>query len=552
MYVFRTVGICFACFLAAVLALTSSPAFADDVVLTLKSGGLTIGGRLIDFDGQNYTLESDALGRITVSGDKFACLGTSCPSRASGGNAGKGKANDPPPSPPKGTLRLDGSGALGAKFIPALIRDYAASAGATVMETEGDQGDTVYSLVKGGGTLLAITLKRRTAAAGFAALATHDTDIALADRPISDAEIGDLRQAGFSGMANPGHEHIVGLDGIAVLVSPSNKIGTLSGEDISRIFAGEIADWSALGSDAGKVSIYSADDRSGALETFRSLLLRPYKRELAPDARRFATSAGLAKEVAEDPGGIGFASLAEIGAAKPVRIRDSCGMVHTPSEFSVKAGGYALSRMLYFYTATLENREAADFVNFATSLRGAGALKAAGYIDSGVIAAPFDAFRDRIANALTALPEDFNIDLMRQFTHELGRGERLSATLRFETSGASLDAQSIQQLANAVNFLQKRGLNGRRLILAGFSDSMGLFDQNLELSLKRAGAARDALVAASTGEIRPEDVAVRGYGELMPIACNDTEVGRLKNRRVELWLVPVDQQQGSVVLNKHR
>ena len=138
---------------------------------------------------------------------------------------------------------------------------------------------------------------------------------------------------------------------------------------------------------------------------------------------------------------------------------------------------------------------------------------------------------------------------MRKLMGELGSGERLSATLRFKSLITHLDSQSIQQLANAVIFLQKRGLKGRKLIFAGFSDAMGPFDQNMELSVKRATAARDALVAASTGELRPEDVEVRGYGELLPIACNDTEIGRLKNRRVELWLVPSDQP---IVFNKHR
>jgi phosphate transport system substrate-binding protein len=344
---------------------------------------------------------------------------------------------------------------------------------------------------------------------------------------------------------------MVGRDGIVVFVAPGNKVHTLSAEEVSKIFAGEITDWSALGGDPAKINIYSAGDKSGTFQTFRSLVLRPYKRELAAGALRVPSNAQLAKDVADDPGGIGFASFAEIGVAKPIRIRDSCGLIHMPSEFAVKSGAYSLSRYLYFYTTDLDNSDAAAFINYATSLRAADAVREAGFIDSSVTSAPFETFRDRIANSLSAPPEDFNMDLMRKLMNELGSGERLSVTLHFESLIANLDSQSIQQLANAVIFLQKRGLKGRKLILAGFSDAMGPFEQNMELSLKRATAARDALIAASTGELKPEDVEVRGYGELLPIACNDTEAERLKNRRVELWLVPADQP-GPVVMNKHR
>jgi phosphate transport system substrate-binding protein len=239
------------------------------------------------------------------------------------------------------------------------------------------------------------------------------------------------------------------------------------------------------------------------------------------------------------------------GLAKPVRIRNSCGLIEVPTEFAVKDGSYSLARNLYLYTASAESKAIADFVTYATSLRAAGALKEAGFIDSGIIAAPFATFGDRVANALDAAPEDFRLDLMRQLMNDLGLGERLSATLHFETQIAKLDSQSVQQLANAVIYLQKRGLRGRKLILAGFSDAMGPFEQNMDLSLKRASAARDALISASTGELKPEDVEVHGYGELLPIACNDTEAGRLKNRRVELWLVPSGQT-SSVVTSKRR
>jgi flagellar motor protein MotB len=62
-------------------------------------------------------------------------------------------------------------------------------------------------------------------------------------------------------------------------------------------------------------------------------------------------------------------------------------------------------------------------------------------------------------------------------------------------------------------------------------------------------AVRDGMLLAANGALKPEAIEVQAYGELMPVACNDTEEGRQKNRRVEIWLVPADGPR-PVVLTK--
>ena len=79
-------------------------------------------------------------------------------------------------------------------------------------------------------------------------------------------------------------------------------------------------------------------------------MLKPYKRSISSDAKRFESNIELAKAVAADRGGIGIASFAELGIAKGLAIKDTCGLVHQPSEFSVKTNEYPLSRNLYLYT----------------------------------------------------------------------------------------------------------------------------------------------------------------------------------------------------------
>jgi OOP family OmpA-OmpF porin len=70
-----------------------------------------------------------------------------------------------------------------------------------------------------------------------------------------------------------------------------------------------------------------------------------------------------------------------------------------------------------------------------------------------------------------------------------------------------------------------------RVAVAGHTDWIGADDYNKDLSYRRARAVKDYLVSKGVAADRME---VRGFGESRPIADNESEAGRAKNRRVEL------------------
>lgn len=74
--------------------------------------------------------------------------------------------------------------------------------------------------------------------------------------------------------------------------------------------------------------------------------------------------------------------------------------------------------------------------------------------------------------------------------------------------------------------------------VAGHTDSTGSGEYNQRLSEWRAHAVARELLSNSVEQQR---MLVIGYGEGAPVASNDTESGRQKNRRVELTLVPVTE-----------
>ena len=70
------------------------------------------------------------------------------------------------------------------------------------------------------------------------------------------------------------------------------------------------------------------------------------------------------------------------------------------------------------------------------------------------------------------------------------------------------------------------------LVLMGFSDSVGAVVKNTDLAMRRAKAVERELVSRGIAVM-----AVESYGELLPVANNDTDAGRERNRRVEVWVI---------------
>jgi OOP family OmpA-OmpF porin len=88
--------------------------------------------------------------------------------------------------------------------------------------------------------------------------------------------------------------------------------------------------------------------------------------------------------------------------------------------------------------------------------------------------------------------------------------------------GTSLLDEVLDALASAPDDI--------RIEIAGHTDNAGSESENLLLSQRRAQAVLDYLVANGQD---PERFEIIGYGESQPIASNDTEDGRARNRRIE-------------------
>jgi outer membrane protein OmpA-like peptidoglycan-associated protein len=123
-------------------------------------------------------------------------------------------------------------------------------------------------------------------------------------------------------------------------------------------------------------------------------------------------------------------------------------------------------------------------------------------------------------DTLTTFLNSKDVTLNRSFTFD---------ELQFDPGSATLSPVSDRQLEQLAAVL--KAYRTVLISVAGHTDNTGDPSANLRLSAQRAAAVKRALVGQGVAAAR---VADEGFGSERPIASNDSEGGRAKNRRVEL------------------
>jgi len=103
--------------------------------------------------------------------------------------------------------------------------------------------------------------------------------------------------------------------------------------------------------------------------------------------------------------------------------------------------------------------------------------------------------------------------------------------LKFETNKSVLLPEATKSLDKLLGLVAK--LNKYKLVISGHADDVGEKERNLALSKERANAVMNYLIKKGIPKTRLSAV---GYGDTKPLASNDNDKGRSKNRRVEIQL----------------
>jgi phosphate transport system substrate-binding protein len=121
------------------------------------------------------------------------------------------------------------------------------------------------------------------------------------------ALIGDLSR-NMKDEEKPGDYEIVpiAIDGIAIAVNKDNKVTNLTGDQITKIFTGEITNWKDVGGADQKITVLGREAASGTRDGFESIFKCSKKCKYAAE---LSSTGEVVTKVSSDKGAIGYVSL---------------------------------------------------------------------------------------------------------------------------------------------------------------------------------------------------------------------------------------------------
>ncbi len=151
----------------------------------------------------------------------------------------------------------------------------------------------------------------------------------------------------------------------------------------------------------------------------------------------------------------------------------------------------------------------------------------------GIAGAGVGAYMDKQERELRERTRGTDVEVTRQGDDLL---LNIPSGINFAYNSASVQPQFRATLDKVASVLAD--YNQTYVDVYGHTDSSGSDAYNQDLSERRATSVADYL---SSHGVQPARIATRGFGETQPIESNETESGRAANRRVEIKIVPVSQ-----------
>ncbi len=281
-----------------------------------------------------------------IAGAAIVAAATGCSGTATSSVAGTSSAAGTSASEASSTAAEELSGTLSMNGSTSMEKVIKAVNGAFM---EKNKGVTVNLNLTGSGT-------------GIQEASEGKCDIGNSSRKLKDEEAEKLDAT------------VVGLDGIALVVNPANKLEDITLEDLAKVYSGEITNWKELGGDDKSIVVIGREDGSGTRDGFESIVMGDKEPKYAQELE---STGSVINAVATTDGAIGYASLANVDeTVKALKI----GGIEATEE-NVKSGAYEVQRP--FICATLkgsDNKLVKVYLDFILSEEGQALVLAQGAV----------------------------------------------------------------------------------------------------------------------------------------------------------------------------
>ncbi len=244
------------------------------------------------------------------------------------------------------SIVLDGSTTVGP-IAKAFAAQFTKSTGVDVTVSESGSGNGAKSLING------------------------TCDIADMSRPMKDNEVAAARAKGVDPVKN-----VVALDGLAMIVHPSNRVRNLTREQLRGIYTGSVTNWKQVGGPNAPVVMIQRESNSGTQDAFKELVLGEGA-TVSSRAETQASNGAVKSRVATTPNAIGFVGLGFADrSVKPVAVDGV-----QPSARTIRNGTYPLHRQLFMYTNGRPAGAVKRFVDLPKTPEGKRIISETGFVN---------------------------------------------------------------------------------------------------------------------------------------------------------------------------
>jgi len=184
-----------------------------------------------------------------------------------------------------------------------------------------------------------ITVGESGSGNGAKSIVNKTCQVANMSRFMKDTEFKAAADAGVMPVA-----HVVALDGLPVLVHPSNPVKNLTVAQVRDIFSGKITNWKDVGGPDLGIVLVSRDTNSGTYECFNEMVMNKVK--ISDRSEYVGSNGAIRQRVQSTPAAVGYAGLAFVDDT--VKALSINGIAAT--EATVRDGSYPIARPLFMFT----------------------------------------------------------------------------------------------------------------------------------------------------------------------------------------------------------
>ncbi|HBT75901.1 MAG TPA: phosphate ABC transporter substrate-binding protein [Planctomycetaceae bacterium] len=237
--------------------------------------------------------------------------------------------------------------------------------------TVGPIVDAFVEAVRNSQPEIRFTVKKTGSGDGAAALIEGRCEVAAMSRFMKKEEFAKAVAAGKTPIP-----FTVCMDGVCLIVHPSNKIRNVTREQVTGIYTGNITSWKELGGPDIPIVAISRDTSSGTYEVFHELAVG--NKKLAAGVEYTNSNPQMFTRISTTPGAIGYVGIGFL--------REGVASLQfenvVPSKETIADGRYPLTRPLYLFTDGYPamGSPLMKFCNFYLSEQGQEVVTAKGFV----------------------------------------------------------------------------------------------------------------------------------------------------------------------------